>query len=336
MAQIIWFTEPNNYDAVLTSSPDYNFQAQFTALYVKPGATNTHYAAEALTLPVESPNWKIHDINKKYHFGFDLFFKAPIHKVNSALFINWEHFKSCDTAGAVTDSDNMLGPFFEIGPDASPYFKAAGIVKFNFNEINLDYGQNIDIGDHLTTNIFAGISFVKICETLDYTYSGIETSQAVSRNILTPTRFKGVGPQAGISFLYDIVHGLGIAGKLSGSLLSGKSYNHTTYTSNSPFATTDPNIQTTTTNCLSLMVPSLFQRIGLTYGYNFRDHYEIRAEIGYQAQVYFNALQTVDMGSEVVSPPVSSSSIGVYARTFQRNISNFTLSGAYFTFAVGF
>lgn len=223
----------------------------------------------------------------------------------------------------------MVGPFFEIGPDASPFFQADGKVKFNFNEINANYGQNVNFGDRLTTNLFVGVSFVEVCQDLNYTYAGTKSGKNVSRNISTPTKFRGAGPQFGIDFSYDIFKGLGFGARLAGSILNGQSSNHTTYTSLSGLTTQSPNIQTTKTNNISLVVPSLFQRIGLVYVYEFCDHYSIKAEAGYQAQLYFNVLQTVDMGSEVVTPPVQSSAIGVYARTFQRNISNFSLTGAY-------
>ncbi len=330
----------NDDSTVQTNSPDYSFEATFSVLYLKSGASNTHFAAEAFPLPVLSPNWAIHDICKKYHFGFDLFAKVEIHKINASIFANWQNFKSCDTTGFATNSNNMVGPFFEIGPDASPYFKANGIVNFKFNEVNGNYGQNIAFGDRLNTNFFVGVSYAQLCETLDYTYSGTLESHTVTRNIKTPSKFHGVGPQFGANFAYDIVRGFGISGKIAGAILNGQSYNKTTYTSSSYLlagrGVSDPNIQTTTVNCISLIVPSLFERIGLSYTYEFAKHYIINAEIGYQAQIYFNVLQTIDMGSEVVTPPVESSSLGVYARTFQRNTTNFSLTGAYFAFAIGF
>lgn len=333
-------TENSDLLDVYTSSPDYTIQVKFNALYVKPGATNTHFAAEAFPLPVLSPNWQIHDIAKTYHFGFDVYFGAQIHSVNTSLFGNWQHFKNCNRTVYVTDSDNMVGPFFEIGPDASPYYQTEGTVHFSFNEINIDYGQNVNLGDRLTMTWFVGASVLQLCEFLDYTYTGTQEDEVVSRNIATPIKFTGAGPQFGAQFLYDIICGFGLSGKVAGAILNGTSKTHTTYTSYSPILETldaaDPNIQTTKVNCISLTVPSLFTRLGVSYLYEFEKYYAMQFEAGYQAQIYFNVLQSIDMGSEVVTPPVETSSVGVYARTFQRNFSSFSLSGAYFSFGFYF
>ncbi len=323
---------------VATFTPDYTFEAQFTALWLKPGATNTHFAAEAFPLPVLSPNWAIHDICKKHHFAFDLLLRTQFHNAHSSLFINWEHFKHGDATAFTTNSNNMTGPFFEIGPDATPYFTSAGSVHFDFNEINLDYGQNVEFGQRLQTNLFAGISLVKLCEILRYTYMGADAG--LSRIIKTPIHFKGAGLHAGLDFMYDIACRFEFTGRLSASILNGKSSNQTTYTSFSPalvlLDAPNPNIQAVCPQCTTLVVPVLFQKIGLAYAHEWCERYMITIGVGYQAQVYFNALRSTDMGSEVVAPPVASSSVGVYARTFQRNISNFSLTGAYFSFGIGF
>jgi hypothetical protein len=330
----------NDASLVHTSSPDYTMEAKFTALYIKPGASNTHFAAQAFPLPAVSPNWQIHDIEKAYHFGFDAMLGTHIHCVDGSLFANWQHFKNCNRTVFVTTSNNMLGPFFEIGPDASPFFQAIGTVHFKFNEINVDYGQNIKFGDRLTTTFFAGCSVLQLCELFSYDYIGTQYGTNVVRNITTPIKFTGAGPQFGVSFFYDIMHGFGLSGKLSGAILNGSSYNNTTYTSTSPILVTlgvsNPNVQTTKVNRISLTVPSLFSKIGFMYQYDFAQHYAVQLEAGYQAQIYLQALQSIDMGSEVVTPPVESSAVGVYARTFQRHFSSFSLSGAYFTFGLCF
>ena len=98
---------------VRTQSPGYTVQAKCTALYLKPGASNTHFAAEAFPLPVLSPDWQIYDIAKKYHFGFDLFLSSQIHSVNGLLFANWQYFKNCNRTAFVINSNNMVGPFLK-------------------------------------------------------------------------------------------------------------------------------------------------------------------------------------------------------------------------------
>src|SRR5690242_20401667 len=50
-------------DAVYLFSPVSTVELGFTALILKPTASNLHYAAEADPLPAPSPHWTIHDIH---------------------------------------------------------------------------------------------------------------------------------------------------------------------------------------------------------------------------------------------------------------------------------
>jgi len=88
-------------------------------------------------------------------------------------------------------------------------------------------------------------------------------------------------------------------------------------------------------NKRTIVVPALEGKIGLNYTYDFCD-WLLTLEIGYEAHLYFNALQSVDMGSEVIDLGPNPASVGVFARTFQRNISNFALAGPYLNVMIGF
>src|SRR5271155_3663982 len=54
----------------------YSFEGLFRALYLLPSGSDLYYAAEAIPLPLPSPNWFIEDIRPEYHFGFDVGLKA--------------------------------------------------------------------------------------------------------------------------------------------------------------------------------------------------------------------------------------------------------------------
>ena len=103
---------------------------------------------------------------------------------------------------------------------------------------------------------------LQLCELLSYDYVGTQDDNAVMRNITVPIKFTGAGPQFGAQFFYDCIKGFGLSGKALAALLNGRSYNHTTYTSNSPILETlsspNPNIQTTTVNCISLLFLQFF------------------------------------------------------------------------------
>lgn len=329
----------NVHSNVYTQSPAYSFGAGFTALFLKPGASNLHFAAQATPLPAVSPNWNIFDVHPKYHFGFDLGVCAVFHERNTKLMINWERFKSCSSSCVkVPLTTDMVGPFFEIGPDAKTYRNATGNVQFIFDQLNVDYGQLVDFGDYVKANLFGGVGFTQVKQNLFSTYSSSDANY--ERTICTPISFIGAGPQVGADFCYELFCDVSLEGQALGSLFVGRAKNHTSYvaTFTSDFGTgaKSPNNQSTTVCNRSLLVPAFQQSLGVAYEHTFCDDYFVKIAVGYQAQVYLNALQSTDIGSEVVTPPVIPDVVGVFARTFQRTVSNFSLAGAYITLDLGF
>lgn len=322
-----------NECTVSTYDPIYQFELEFNALFLKPGSSNLHFAAEAIPLPVYTPHWNIFDLQPHYRFGFDLGLKVVNHAHRNCFMINWEHFQSCTAAAIDVGIKNMVGPFSEIGPNATPYKLSAGQVHFSFNEVNIDMGHFVQWGDRLHTNMFGGIGITSIKECLRAFYSN--TNGDTTRTILTPSTFLGAGPQLGIDFTYDLTHHFYIHGKGIGSLLTGPSKSHTEYLSTTPVLATlgksSPNEQSTSECKRTLVVPAFQDKIGLGLAWDYDDYYFMQIEAGYQAQIYLSALQATDMGSQVPDPDSQDASTGVYARTFQRNISNFSLSGPYIT-----
>jgi hypothetical protein len=323
---------------VFLSSPRHTFEFQFNALFLRPMGSDLHYAAEAVPFPLPSPHWKIYEIETDYHFGFDLGLKGIFHSANTNLILNWEHFHSSDSASKQVSSNNMIGPFFEIGPDASPYKKAHGRAIFHFDEANLDYGIFINFGDRLRMNLFSGITFARIKQALFSKFSSLDGT--IVRSIKVPSIFIGAGPQLGLDFAYRIIEGFHFTGEGAVSFLVGPQKNHTTYKALSPALVpldiSPPNEQRTSVHKQTQVVPGIEGRLGLSYVFIFCKHYMIKLEAGYEAQVFIDAVQSVDIGSEVITPPVLPDTVGVFARTFERNLSNFALAGPYFMFNVGF
>ncbi len=333
---------------VFLSSPKYSFEVNFTPFYAQPTTSNLDYAAEAepldnaVPIPAISPNWIIHEVSPHYHFGFDVGIAGIFHGANSMLSLNWERFHSPnDTKSADVGEQNMIGPFFEIGPDASFYKKARGSIHFHFDEINLDYGTFVNFGNRLRMNLFSGVSFARILQHRFVKFSN--TANDIVRTLKVPSRFIGAGPQFGIDCTYRIAKGFQFVGNSKASLFVGSFKNKTTFSTSSQALISaggpNPNVQTTTITNRTGMVPGFEGKLGLAYDFEFSSHYMVKLEAGYQAQIYLNSIRSIDMGSEVALQDIGSSitgATGVYARTFQRTISDFALAGPYFTLDVGF
>jgi len=330
---------------VFVSSPLYTIDTQFRALFVKPNTSNLSYAAEAfpfnqnIATPVFSPRWELFDLHPKYSFGFDLAIRGILHSQGSNIALNWEHFSSSTSATHSAATNDMVGPLSSIGPDAAPYTKARGKVHLAFNEMNIHYGQYVEIGTYLHINLFSGVSFARVKQKLTSLYSN--GTADTSRTTTVPSLFTGAGPQCGFDCTYSLGNGLNFIGQARAALLMGKTTNHTNYTSTSPLLieTGNPavNLQSIRENGgRTQMIPSFSERLGIAYFYSSCNYAMVKIEAGWEAKILFNAIQSNDMGSGVIDVTPQLNTVGVFARTFHRTLSNFSFGGPYVGFNIAF
>jgi len=331
---------------IVVGCPDYTVDTQFRALFLKPSTNNLYYAAEAFPLkngiavPLASPNWQIFDLHPTYHFGFDLGLHAIIHSRRSGVFANWEHFSSTthSSHSALLGLDAMVGPLSSIGPDSAPYEDAFGEVTFHFNEFNIRYGQYIDLGEYLQTVISAGVSVAQVKQDLITIYA--TPSASVSRTTFDPSSFTGAGPLLSFDFAYTIGHGFKIAGQTMAALLMGTAKNRTIYSSAAPLITQlgnpYPNVQNTCVENRIQMIPSFTERLGFMYYYHFCDDRHASIEVGFEAKILLNVIQSTDLSSGVIDILPTANEAGVFARTFARTLGNFSLGGPYIAFDIAF
>lgn len=319
-----------SHDAeVFMSTPTYTFEVGCRVLFLKPSGSTIHYGVEAEHTRLSSPSWKIHDIEPEYHVGFDLGVSTVFPCRNANVMLNWEHFHSKDTSRRSVKSKDMIGPLFEIAPDCPFYQNAKGKTHVQYDAITLNGGILINLGSYLQANIYAGINGTRIKQTVTAKYSSI--TGIFSRSISIPSTFAGMGPQLGVDFAYNFSGGFNLTGGATASLLVGSLKNCTTFKSVCPALNsldiTPPNTQGIKVNHRNQVVPAFSGKLGLAYTYASCG-WALTIEAGYEAKIYINAIQSTDIGSEVLTRHVPNT-IGVHARTFQRNLSTFALSGPY-------
>ena len=267
---------------VFLAAPCYSFSVTGAALLLQPTGGNLHYAAEAFPLPLYSPNWKIHKISPDYHFGFEVGIESIFSCSNTNLMLNWEHFNSKDTASKTVDPSDMIGPFFEIGPDASAYKQAHGKSTCDFDLVNLDYGIFLNLGKRLKTNLFSGVSYGYIKQTLFSRFASLD--ETVVRTIKVPSTFRGAGPELGLDLSYRIADGFHFTGGGIVSLLVGTQKNHTNFTAISPglaaIGAPSPNDQKTQVRSNTQVVPGIQGNLGLSYSATFCDCYMLKIRGG--------------------------------------------------------
>ena len=154
--------------------------------------------------------------------------------------------------------------------------------------------------------------------------------------------FTGAGPKFGFNFNYRFFKNFFFSGTCSGGLAIGNSQNNTTYQSNAPYLTqnniSQPNSQQTTVPNRTQLVPAAEERLGLTY-IGVTENFAFRLGVGYTGQVYFNAIQSMDMTAPQQLPSTSPAAVaqaGEFAVGFERTLSNFILQGPYISFSADF
>lgn len=317
----------------------------FTLLALRPCGDSFDYAVQTVAGRPASPSWKILNIKPDYHCAFEIGANMQPECMCGCFMVNWEHFDSQDTSTKhiPINSEDSVGPFFHIHSD-SDFTRARGRVRFHFDEVNVDYGVFLSAHECLNTNFYSGVSFVHIQRDFITRYANrnqADRDLEVIRLIKTPSRFDGIGPQVGVDLTYKVAGGLCMAGGGAAGLLFGRLKNHTHFEAQSPALAntniniTPPNRQSTKVHHSRQLIPAFEGRLGIGYCTDRMDC-SFRFEIGYFAQIYLNAIQSVDIASEVHHSPVSSSSVGVFPRAFERHFSNFALAGPYVTLGVRF
>src|SRR5690349_3342577 len=159
--------------------PNLNPGVQFTAsfLQLKPGADNLGFATITTFLPLQNPQWAVQALNTSYQPGFAVGARQVFACSGKDIQTNWEHLRTSDSSSvAVSDlTTQWISPFNQTGPSTSEqanqvgifHFKAAqGQVNFDYDMVNLDVGQTVNVGLHTQLRLFAGLSWVRLQEQL--------------------------------------------------------------------------------------------------------------------------------------------------------------------------
>lgn len=321
--------------ATHASAPDYTYDMNFTTLFLKP-SSNLIYATQAFTNLADdfvSPTaWQVYRLNPHYNFAFDLGAQVVLHKKETVLKANWEHFLSTDNArqNALT-STNFMGPLFEVSPNVvDDYKRASGVADYRRDRFNITYGQAIEVGESLAINLFAGVSFNRLQQTLVNNFYAVATPLYT---IITATNtFSGVGPEIGFDLAYHIHKGLNFVSRSSVDLITGTTKNNSNFASY-PTDSSIPFIQNILKDDELIIVPVLSQKIGINYELLFRGHCAFQMEVGYFTQFYNHVFNTVLMGNTHTQEDGFE---GFFPELLSTKSTSFALSGPYFKLEIGF
>ena len=307
------------------------FVVSATALALKPGASNLNYAIYNKALPLQSPSWTEKELKPNYDAGFAVSF-GYLFADGKDVTVDWTHLDSNTSSSiAAPNSEYFIGPDFQIGPDSIPVRAASGKARFDYDVVNVNGGQTVNFGSHMTTRFFGGLSNPYLRERVTATFTGnvvtapnagpFSTRQRVSAD------FTGVGPRMGLESNYEVGYGFGIIGEAAVSALIGSNTSKTSYLSSSQELLNDfgqtSNYQTIKDDNITQVIPAIDAKIGLSYSYAFCNGEVLTVKGGYQAAVYVDAINQYI--PQTVVQPIQSG--GIFVGTMSHTVSDYSVQG---------
>lgn len=307
------------------------FEISLGAVFLQPTGTDLDYAILGFPLPVQSPHWDIGTVNPDYTAGFNLGLRYIFQNAENDIQLNWTHVATSDSDTTIAGNNQFAVPLFQAGPSLGQTInnamqQAHATAKFNYDVVNLNAGQYINVGRRTQLRFYAGLSGTEIKETLDSSYQ--DNAATFNLNYNNTSKFTGIGPLFGMDGLYKLPYNLGVTGTIAISGLIGSLHGSTDYVERSPQLAASGitnNYQSISPKNSTQVVPSIDGKLGMNYGYLFSNNFIFTIEAGYEYATYFNAIVTnnpVTVVGEVDLGTIALDSLG-------KSVSNFSVNGPF-------
>ena len=322
-------------------SPRFETSASF--LLLQPSSGNLVYSTVINPYPLLTPHWSDQAVSP----GFTPAFNVGVRYIFDCcdIQLNWTHLNTFDNSTTLANnplgpfigppplsgsaSTQLLGPSFLIGPPA-PYASATAVAHFAFDAVNLDAGMWLNLGNHVRMRTFAGLQVARISQSLSTNF--LSTDRSISFTDTTHSLFTGVGPRLGIDLRY-VTGNLGLLGQIAGSTIIGTRQSRIDFLTFSPqtiAAGFPTNPQFLTSPDMTQVVPCIDAKLGASYAFPVGKSGTLKCEAGYQAAVYFNAINQYSL-TEVENTAIMNfeGTAAVFLRSAVEMQSNFLVHGPY-------
>ncbi len=301
-----------------------HFEVSGSLLFLQPGAGNLEYGTLVTPFPIATPNWA----NQSLTPGFSPAFKIGARYMPNAsndIDLDWTHLSTSTNGSFAGSPSQMVGPPYLIGPESEMYKDANGNVQFAYDSVHLDGGHTFCAECAFQLRVFGGVEFARIGQNLTGTFQSPDGS-ALSADTTT-SLFTGAGPRVGLKGQYALGN-FQFLGEVAGAALIGTSQSRINFTTSSP--TLAGNNQSLTSPNATQVVPSIDARLATAYTFPATNYGVFKIEVGYQAAVYFDAVNQYSLTQVPVNVPMIPP-VGVFLATAQHLQSNFTDQGPYLT-----
>jgi hypothetical protein len=300
-----------------------HFELSGSLLFLQPGAGNLEYGTLVTPFPIATPNWANQSLTPNFDPAFRVGARYMPNEAND-IELNWTHENSATNGSFSAAGTQMVGPPYLIGPESALYKIANGNVQSNYDSINFDLGHTFCAECSFQLRVFGGVEAARIGQNLTGMFQS--TSGLASSANTTTSLFTGAGPRVGLKGQYALGN-FQLIGEAAAAALIG------TAQSRINFSTTSPaiigNNQSLTSPNATQVIPSIDARLAAAYAFPPTNYGVFRIEAGWQAAVYFNAVNQyslTNVPTALMLPPV-----GIFLATAQHLQSSFTDQGPYLT-----
>lgn len=313
------------------------------ALFLRPGGSND-YATQVtpfdstVATPILSPSWQPKGIRPDFSAGFLLNYRHLFSNNGTDINVYWAHLRTKDGESPYVDrqpppAQQMIGPFWDLGPNNGPTSHVYGRLNTNYDVFNVEIGKTINYLPNLSSRIFAGISGLGLQQQAESFFAGVDPILGFySFDLSTSSKYKAAGIRFGIDGEYQGFYNINPVGLLAGTLYIGSMKPATnTYGTGIILAKAGipVNHQSIVHSSYIQAVPAIDAKLGLKYSRQFNEKI-FAVEAGYQASVYVNAVQNY-VPSTFVPASLGIVSGSVFLQSLLKTTDSFSLDGPYLT-----
>lgn len=339
-------------------SPGLEFHAG--VLLLQPSADNLGWAVVTFEenfsspVPIATPYWEIQTLEPDYEPGFEIGGRFALAKPGTDFQFNWQHLRTStsDFVPIRQAQGQWVSPFSQTGPPTAETYQdmlnntgvndlrtADGHVYFDYDEVNLDFGQQINIGSALNLRFLAGVSYANLQEQVISNFHGLPPapnapfpdSVPLLISLNNTATYWGVGPRFGIDTTYRGRRGLRLVANFAGALLVGRKqpaqYLFTATAPDLAAVGIDVNNEFISSDKYTEVVSAFDGKLGIGYDYRFRRGGKLTLDAGYLASVFNNPFSGYETSDNVLALQIGSLSTA----SMKQTQSDFTLNGFYLT-----
>lgn len=265
-------------------------------------------------------NNSVQSVQPGMDFGFRVGLGYVFADSGNDVQLNWTHFDHSNDDSTAAGPGQVLVtqigfPLFNL--TGLPFITSSSVtgtstVDNQYNAIDLDVGQYVNVGTRLQMRFFGGLRAAQVKQNTTDSYdtaTGIDLPFIVPFNVYTNetdtfnSKFTGIGPRFGVDTSYEVWHCFGVVAHLAGALLVGQVDTSTTNTVS--LVTDNTNINNflglpatttlnTSTDNVDRVVPAFDAKLGIDYTWEFRNRSSLSLEAGYQVTQYIDAVDNLN------------------------------------------